>query len=132
MQVAHMNVATPGWLLANTDQLFLDNLGPRISTSAKSYCPVFGGQNSTATAVSLAIAASVGHEEPGALRDSIRFFLAVHTLIVMATGNSERTYAAYVELGHHIVVFGHPTGRFKPPQSFLRPALYQVRGTVLR
>jgi len=128
MQVAHMNLATPGWLLANTDQLFLTDLGPQIWTSARAYCPVFGGQNSTATAVSLAIAGP--DYEPGALRDSIKFFLRTHTLVVMATGSDERTYAAYVELGHKIVVFGHATGRSKPPQSFLRRALYQIRATA--
>lgn len=123
----------PDWLAqvyAATDRLFLTNLGPQISTAAKAYCPVFGGENSTATATSLAIAASLGAPVPGgSLRDSIRFFLsAAHALIVMATGSSERTYAAYVELGHRIVVFGHDTGRRKGPSPFLRPALYQVRG----
>jgi len=128
MQVASMNVATPGWLLANTDQLFATNLGPLISASAKAYCPIFGGQNSTATAAS--IAAAGPDYEPGALRDSIRFFLRLHLLIVMATGSDERTYAAYVELGHRIVAWGHDTGRSKPPQPFLRPALYTVRGLI--
>src|SRR5450755_281857 len=105
MQVAHMNLATPGWLLANTDQLFATNIGPLITASAKAYCPIFGGQNSTATAAS--IAAAGPNYQPGALRDSIRFFLRIHTLIVMATGSDERTYAFFVEEGHHVVAWGY-------------------------
>lgn len=124
----------PGWLedvLLATDRLFVTTLGPEISTAAKSYCPVFGGQNSTATATSFAIARSLGRPIPGgALRDSIRFFLWVHSLIVMATGDGERTYAAFVELGHRIVVFGRDTGRHKGPTPFLRPALYTVRSAL--
>ena len=36
-------------------------------------------------------------------------------------------YAAYVELGHRIVAWGHETGKFQPPQPYLRPALYRKR-----
>jgi hypothetical protein len=118
----------PGWLedvYLATDRLFETRLGPEISTAAKSYCPVFGGQNSTAKASSIA-AAGPGYQ-PGALRDSIRFFLLVHSLIVMATGSDSRTYAAFVELGHRVVAWGKPMGYSKPPQAFLRPALYSVR-----
>lgn len=114
-----------------TDQLFLTRLGPQISTSAKAYCPVFGGQNSTATAVSFAIAASLGTPIPGgSLRDSIRFFLWAHSLIVMATGSDSRSYAYYVETGHQVVVFGRNMGYKKGPQPFLRPALYTVRSAA--
>lgn len=113
-------------LYAATDDLFATQIGPEIYGAARVYCPVFGGQNSTASAVSVAIAGP--DYDPGALRDSIEFHLNVHTLIVSATGSDERSYAAYVELGHRIVVFGHQTGRSKPPQPFLRPALYTVRG----
>lgn len=124
-----MNPGWPAQVYAATDRLFATRLGPQISASAKAHCPVFGGQNSTATEVSFQIARSQGRPVPGgALRDSIRFFIdAVHRLIVIATGDGERTYAAYVELGHRIVVFGHATGRSKGPQPFLRPALYSVR-----
>ena len=121
----------PDWLasvLALTDQMFLTRLGPEISADAKRYCPVFFGDNSTAGPVSYAIALSLGTPMPGgALRDSIEDHLNGHTLIVAATGNDERSYAAYVELGHHIVVFGHDTGREKPESPFLMPALYTVR-----
>jgi hypothetical protein len=96
-----------------TDQLFLTRLGPEISTAAN---------------VSLAIAASTGNTEPGALRDSIRFFLWLHSLIVIATGSDSRTYAYFVETGHRVVVFGRDMGYRKGPQPFLRPALYTVRG----
>lgn len=121
----------PDWLedvYLATDRLFLTRLGPEISTAAKAYCPVFGGQNSTAKASS--IAAAGPDYQPGALRDSIRFFLLVHALIVMATGSDSRTYAAYVELGHRVVAWGKDMGYSKGPQSFLRPALYTVRGAA--
>lgn len=118
----------PGWLedvYLATDRLFLTRLGPEISTAAKSYCPVFGGQNSTAKASSIAAAGS--DYEPGALRDSIRFFLLVHSLIVMASGDGERTWAYWVETGHHVIAWGKNMGYRKGPQPFLRPALYSVR-----
>ena len=111
-----------------TDRLFLTRLGPEISTSAKEHCPVFFGQNSTAGETSRQIAERLGTPMPGgSLRDSIRFFLWVHSLIVMATGSDERYYAAWVELGHSVVVFGRRMGYRKEAQPFLRPALYQVR-----
>jgi hypothetical protein len=125
MQVA----MSANWLTdvtMTTDELFLTRLGPRISTSAKARCPVFFGQNSTAGSVSASIAASLGTDIPGgALRDSIRFFLRGHSLIVMATGSDGRTYAASVELGHRVVVFRHDMGWRKEAQPFLRPALYE-------
>ena len=123
--------ANPDWLasvLALTDQMFLTRLGPGISTDAKRYCPVFFGDNSTAGPVSYAIAVSLGTPMPGGgLRDSIDFGLLAHILIVWATGGDGRAYAAYVELGHRIIVFSHDTGRFKGPSPFLRKALYQTR-----
>ena len=123
-----MNPGYLAGLYAATDDLFVTRLGPEIYGAARVYCPVFFGQNSTATEVSRQIALSLGTPVPGgALRDSIEFHLNVHTLIVSATGSDERSYAAYVELGHRIVVFGRPTGRSKPPQPFLRSALYTVR-----
>jgi hypothetical protein len=126
-----INPDWPAYVYAGTDRLFLTRLGPEISTDAKAYCPVFGGENSTATATSLAIAESLGTPIPGgSLRDSIRFFLKVHSLIVMATGSDERSYAYFVETGHAIVVFGRATGRRKGPSPFLRPALYQVRAAA--
>ena len=122
-----INAGWPAYVYAGTDRLFLTRLGPEISADARALCPVFGGQHSTATDVSLSIAASLGREEPGALRDSIRFSLRVHTLIVSASGAPDRSYAAYVELGHRVVVFGRDMGYRKGPSPFLRPALYQQR-----
>jgi hypothetical protein len=119
----------PGWLedvYLATDRLFVTRLGPEISTAAKAYCPVLGGQNSTAKASSIAAAERAG-VTPGALRDSIRFYLLVHSLIVKASGDGQRTYAAFVELGHRVVAWGKPMGYSKGPQAFLRPALYTVR-----
>lgn len=121
----------PDWLeniLAATDKLFMDTLGPDISEDAKSYCPVFFGENSTAGEVSLQIAQSLGTPMPGgSLRDSIEFHLNGHDLIVAATGDGERTYAAWVELGHRVWVFGVDRGWEKEAQPFIRPAVYTVR-----
>lgn len=114
-----------------TDAMFQGTLGPEIQTDAQQLCPVFGEENSTATEFSLQLAARLGNDEPGGLRDSIEHHLNGHTLIVAATGGGGRAYAAYVELGHRIVFFGHDTGRHKGPSPFLRPALYQVRSTGL-
>jgi hypothetical protein len=126
-------VMAPGWqenLLAATDVLFENTLGPEISEDAKSYCPVFFGENSTAGEVSLQIATSLGTPMPGgSLRDSVEFHLLGHNLIVAATGDGERSYAVYVEMGHAVVVFRHDMGWRKDGQPFLRPALYTVRGT---
>lgn len=121
-----MNADWQARVYAATDRLFLTRLGPEISTAAKAYCPVMGGQNSTAKASTIAAAERAGYT-PGALRDSIRFFLQLHSLIVMATGSDSRSYAAYVELGHRVVAWGKPMGYSKPPQPYLRPALYSVR-----
>jgi hypothetical protein len=98
----------PGWedhILAATDTVFRDRLGPAIRDDAKRYCP----------------------KRTGALADSIEDHLEGHTLVVSATGSHERAYAAYVELGHRIVAWGHPTGRVQPPSPYLRPALWQHR-----
>jgi hypothetical protein len=126
-------VMAPGWLenvLAATDVLFTSTLGPEISDDARSYCPVFFGENSTAGEVSFEIATRLGTPMPGgSLRDSIEFHLNAHDLIVAATGSDERSYAVYVETGHNVVVFGVDMGWRKDGQPFLRPALYQVRGT---
>ena len=90
---------------AATDALFRDHLGPAIREDARRYCP----------------------KATGTLADSIEDHLEGHTLIVSATGSDERWYAAYVELGSRIVAWGHKTGRVRPPQPFLRPALYTER-----
>jgi sorbitol-specific phosphotransferase system component IIA len=124
-------VPDPDWLeklYAYTDKFFIDRLGPEIRDDAKAKCPVFFGDNSTAGETSYQIALSLGTPMPGgALRDSIEDHLNGHTLIVAATGNDERSYAYFVEEGHQVWVFGRDMGYKKPPQPFLRPALWQVR-----
>jgi len=120
---------TPGWLeeiLASCDVLLETTIGPMIWADARRYCPVMGGANSTASSDSLA-ADQEGGESPGSLRDSIEFHMDGHSLIVSASGGNGRDYAAYVELGHHIVAWGYSTGRSEKPEPFLRPALYTVR-----
>ena len=115
-------------ILSATDRLFEDVLGPAIADDARDLCPVFGGENSTATPGSLAIGARMGRDIPGgALRDSVEHHLDGHNLIVSATGSDERSYAYFVETGHMVVVFGHPTGGHKPASPFIRPAVYRVR-----
>ena len=112
-------VPSDGWevgVLACTDRLFVQRLGPEITADAKRYCPVFGGQNSTATDVSLA-----------AMPDDYEFYLRIHTLIVRASGSSDRSYAYFVETGHNVVAWGYVMGYKRPAQPFLRPSLYQVR-----
>lgn len=94
------------YLAGITDEYFDTRLGPKIRDDAKRYCP----------------------KRTGDLADSIEKHLDGHTLIVSATGSEERSYAAWVELGHRIY---HPsTGTagpdVVPPEPFLRPALYGV------
>lgn len=80
-----------------------EELGPEIEERAKRYVPV----------------------DTGALRESIEHHMDGTTLVVSATGSDVRTYAAYIELGHHVY---HPstgiTGpEWVPGQPFLKPAL---------
>lgn len=97
-----------GGVTAAVEEFFENRLGPDIARDAKRYCP----------------------ERTGDLMESIEHHLDDGDLIVSATGSEERTYAAYVELGHRVY---HPsTGEVGPetvpPQPFLRPALYTERG----
>lgn len=105
-------VMEPGWrenVLAATDALFADRLGPAIAGDAARFAPKDTGE----------LAASVEHHLEG------------HTLIVSATGGAGgRVYAAWVELGHR--VFHPSTGKVGPqvvpPEPFLKPALFMARG----
>lgn len=90
---------------AAVDDFFRDQLGPAIRDDAFRLCP----------------------KRTGDLADSIEDHVEGRTLIVSASGSDERFYAVYVELGHRIVAWGHPTGRVQPPSPFLRPALYAQR-----
>lgn len=90
------------------DSFLNERLGPDIAEDARRYCP----------------------ERTGDLKGSIEHHVDDRNLIVSATGSDERTYAAYVELGHRVY---HPsTGEVGPetvpPQPFLRPALMVQRG----
>lgn len=49
---------------------------------------------------------------------------------IHAIGNEVHATAPYavpVELGHRIVAWGNETGKFQPPQPYLRPALFKRR-----
>lgn len=80
----------------------LERFGTEIEADAKAACPV----------------------DTGRLRESIDHEVAGGVLRV----GSNVDYAGYVEEGHRIVAWGHETGRFEPPEPFLRPALYKPRG----
>lgn len=134
--MANRVVIDDGWeaaVLAATDAFFLDRLGPDIVTDARRYCPRSGRTQAREAAGQLRYHDTYRREEddsPGSLAESIRDYLEEHNLIVEATGNDERDYAAYVELGHRVF---HPSTHITgpevvAPESFLRPALYQQRG----
>jgi hypothetical protein len=87
------------WLLAQTDQLFEEKLGPAITETAKRLAP----------------------KRTGALAESIEHHLDGNALVVEA----HTDYALYVETGHRQ---GHEHPVDEPAHPFLRPALYQERG----
>ena len=80
----------------------LERLGVEIEADAKATCPVRTGR----------LRESIHHSVDG---DEVQI-------------GSDLDYAGYVEEGHRIVAWGHETGRFEPPEPFLRPALYKPRG----
>lgn len=93
----------PGWeqrIDGDVTEL-LERLGTVIEADAKAGCPV----------------------DTGELRESIEHEVSDDTLRV----GSNVSYAGYVEEGHRIVAWGHDTGRYAPPQAYLRPALYRQR-----
>lgn len=104
---------SPGWqenLMAAWRKFADQRLGPAIVADAQRYCPV----------------------DKGDLRDSTEHHINGDVLIIRATGSSERTYAAYVELGHRVF---HPSTRevgpeVVAPEPFIRPAVYQVRRSL--
>jgi hypothetical protein len=97
-------VFEPGWEahLDGDIPALLERLGVAIETDAKAAAPVLTGD----------------------LRDSIEHEVDGDTLRV----GSNLPYAAPVEEGHRIVAWGHDTGKFQPPQPYLKPALYRKRG----
>jgi len=114
---------------------FLDGrLGPDIAADARRYCPKSARTQGRETAGQLRYHSGYRREadtSPGSLAESIEHHISDGgALIVAATGNDEREYAVYVELGHRVF---HPSTRVTgpevvPPEPFLRPALYQQRG----
>lgn len=101
-------VFDPAWqshVYAATDALFRDRLGPDIRADAWRRCP----------------------KQSGDLADSLEWHIEGHRLVISASGSDERSYCTYVEFGHRIVAFGHPTGRVQPPNPFMRSALYTER-----
>ena len=94
----------PGWEehLAAPQAELLEHLGVEIEADMRDGCPVRTGH----------LRDSIGHEVDG---DTVR---------VAASAS----YAAYVVEGHRIVAWGHDTGRYEPPNDFMRPALYKPRG----
>jgi len=79
----------------------LEKLGVEIEADAKANCPV----------------------DTGKLRDSLHHSVEGDEVHI----GSDLDYAGYVEEGHRIVAWGHETGKFEPPQPYLRPALYKPR-----
>lgn len=68
----------------------------------------------------------------GRLKESVSSSVdrAKHALYITATGDESREgdrryYAAYVDLGHHQVAWGHETDEIIPPTAFMRRALYR-------
>lgn len=69
----------------------------------------------------------------GKLRDSVTSDVdrTRHVLTVSAYGDEERRaenrkyYAAWVDLGHRLIAWGHDTGRVIKPTAFMRKALYR-------
>lgn len=71
-------------------------------------------------------------KDTGKLASTVDHQVTDHSLYITATGDEERTggenrkwYAAWVDLGHEIVAWGHHTGRIQPPTAWMRRALYR-------
>lgn len=98
----------PGWKrhLNGPIHRMLDQIGGEVSADAKRLAPVRTGR----------LAGSIGHAVNG------------EGMASYARIKASANYAAYVELGHHLVAWGHDTDKFIPAQPFLRPALYRRRG----
>jgi|ERR1700722_9575608 len=93
-----------------TDKMFKENLGPMIKEQVVRNTP----------------------KDTGALADSVTMSVDIdtHKLYVQAYGDESRPegrkyYAAYVDLGHRIVAWGHDTDKVKAPTAFMRRALYR-------
>lgn len=76
-------------------------IGAEILADAVAYCP----------------------KKTGALAASLKLEVSGRTFRI----SSDKDYAAPVELGHHLIAWGHDTHRFVPAQPYMRPALYKRR-----
>lgn len=98
-------------ILSRVDDMFEDNLGPEIKAQVMRNTPIDTGALVSTTYMEVD-------------RDT-------HTLNVGALGDESREgenrkyYAAWVDLGHRIFVYGHDTGRVKAPTAYMRRALYR-------
>lgn len=93
------------------DDMFEHKIGPMVKAQVIRNCPVDTGSLSASTTQEV---------------DRIK-----HVLYIIGYGDESRVeperkyYAAWVDLGHRIVVFGHDTGRVQPPTAYMRRALYK-------
>lgn len=118
---------------AATEKLLDGRIGPDIVSDARQFCPKSSGTQDREAGGQLRYQETYREQDddsPGSLAESIKHHMNGRTLIVSASGNDERDYAVYVELGHRVF---HPSTRIVgpevvPPSPFLRPALYRERG----
>lgn len=91
------------------DDMLQTKLGPMMEEQVKANTPV----------------------DLGNLRDSVTMEVTDHKLYINAYGDEEREgenrkyYAAWVDLGHKLIAWGHDTGRVIKPTAFMRKALYR-------
>lgn len=95
---------------ALVDDLFHTRLGPMMVAEVIRNCP----------------------KDTGKLASTTDFTVEDRTLYITATGDEERMggenrkyYAAWVDLGHRIIAWGHDTGKVQPPTAYMRRALYR-------
>lgn len=89
----------------------LDRLGPMVADEVRRNTP----------------------RDTGALVESVEDIVdrGAHKLYIQAYGDDLREadnrkyYAAYVDLGHRLIAWGHDTGRVIAPTAFMRRALYR-------
>jgi hypothetical protein len=98
-------------ILSRCDDMFEDELGPAVKAQVMHNTPIDTGALIDSTYM------EVNRDEHvlnvGALGDETR------------EGENRKWYAAYVDLGHRIFVYGHPTDKIKAPTAYMRRALYR-------
>jgi hypothetical protein len=98
-------------ILSLCDDMFEDHLGPAVKAQVMHNTPI----------------------DTGALIDSTYMEVdrSEHALNVGALGDGSRVaenrkyYAAWVDLGHRIFIYGRDTGRVQAPTAYMRRALYR-------